>query len=55
VPQRKGRKRSGQRLLRGRTSPELLYLETKWGSPIPFEKVAGFIERSIASERGDEP
>jgi hypothetical protein len=26
--------------LRGRTSPEWLYLETQWGSWIPFEKVA---------------
>jgi hypothetical protein len=26
--------------LKGRTSPERLYLETKWGSLIPYEKVA---------------
>jgi hypothetical protein len=29
--------------LRGRTSPELLYLETKWGSLLPYAKVADLL------------
>ena len=29
--------------LRGTTSPELLYLETKWASLIPFAKVADLL------------
>jgi len=33
--------------LRGRTSPELLYLETKWGSLIPFEKVADLLKEVL--------
>jgi len=30
--------------LRGRTSPELLYLETKWGSLSPYAKVAELLK-----------
>jgi hypothetical protein len=30
--------------LKGRTSPERLYLETKWASLIPFEKVANLLK-----------
>src|SRR5580658_132934 len=30
--------------LKGRTSPERLYLETKWGSLIPYEKVAALLK-----------
>jgi hypothetical protein len=30
--------------LRGRTSPELLYLETKWASLLPYAKVAELLE-----------
>ena len=33
--------------LKGRTSPELLYLETKWGSLIPFEKVADLLKEVL--------
>src|SRR5215469_1781322 len=33
--------------LRGHTSPELLYLETKWGSLIPFEKVADLMREVL--------
>jgi len=33
--------------LRGRTSPELLYLETKWGSLIPFEKVSDLLKEVL--------
>ena len=33
--------------LRGRTSPELLYLETKWGSLIPFERVADLLKEVL--------
>src|SRR5271157_187309 len=33
--------------LQGRTSPELLYLETKWGSLIPFEKVADLLKEVL--------
>ncbi len=35
--------------LNGRTSPELLYLETKWGSLIPFEKVADLLKDVLPS------
>ena len=45
--QREGRTRSGQRRLRGRSSPELLYVQTKWGSLIPFEKVAGLLKEVL--------
>ena len=31
-------------LLRGRTSPELLYLEIKWGSLSPYGKVAELLK-----------
>lgn len=33
--------------LHGRTSPELLYLETKWGSLIPFERVADLLKEVL--------
>jgi hypothetical protein len=33
--------------LKGRTSPELLYLESKWGSLIPFEKVADLLKEVL--------
>jgi hypothetical protein len=33
--------------LKGRTSPELLYLETKWGSLIPFERVADLLKEVL--------
>jgi hypothetical protein len=33
--------------LKGRTSPERLYLETKWGSLIPFEKVADLMKEVL--------
>ncbi len=33
--------------LRGWSSPELLYLETKWGSLIPFEKVADLLKEVL--------
>ena len=33
--------------LKGRTSPERLYLETKWGSLIPFEKVADLMQEVL--------
>jgi hypothetical protein len=33
--------------LKGRTSPELLYLETKWSSLIPFEKVADSLKEVL--------
>ena len=33
--------------LRGRTSPELLYLETKWASLIPFEKVSDLLKEVL--------
>ena len=33
--------------LQGRTSPELLYLESKWGSLIPFEKVADLLKEVL--------
>jgi hypothetical protein len=33
--------------LTGRTSPELLYLEAKWGSLIPFEKVAALLKEVL--------
>jgi hypothetical protein len=33
--------------LQGRTSPELLYLETKWASLIPFEKVADLLKEVL--------
>ena len=33
--------------LRGRTSPELLYMETKWASLLPFAKVAGLLREVL--------
>jgi hypothetical protein len=33
--------------LKGRTSPERLYLETKWGSLIPYEKVADLLKEVL--------
>ena len=33
--------------LQGRTSPELLYLETKWASLIPVEKVADLLKEVL--------
>ena len=33
--------------LGGRTSPELLYVETKWASLIPFEKVAELLKEVL--------
>ena len=33
--------------LKGRTSPERLYLETKWGSLIPYEKVADLMKEVL--------
>ena len=33
--------------LMGRTSPERLYLETKWGSLIPYEKVADLLKEVL--------
>lgn len=33
--------------LQGRTSPELLYLETKWASLIPFAKVAELLQEVL--------
>jgi len=40
--------------LRGRTSPELLYLETKWASLIPFTKVADLLREVLPAEADDE-
>jgi len=33
--------------LKGRTSPERLYLEAKWGSLIPYEKVADLLKEVL--------
>src|SRR5438876_5228402 len=33
--------------LKGRTSPERLYLESKWGSLIPYEKVADLLKEAL--------
>jgi len=38
--------------LRGQTSPELLYLETKWASLIPFAKVAELLREVLPVPRG---
>jgi hypothetical protein len=40
--------------LRGRTSPELLYLETKWASLIPFAKVADLLREVLPADADDE-
>jgi len=47
--QREGPKtfRPMARWLKGRTSPERLYLETKWGSLIPYEKVADLLKEVL--------
>jgi hypothetical protein len=37
--------------LKGRTSPERLYLETKWGSLIPYEKVADLLKEVLPVSR----
>jgi hypothetical protein len=37
--------------LQGRTSPELLYLETKWASLIPFAKVANLLQEVLPVSR----
>jgi hypothetical protein len=39
--------RPGAAWLQGRTSPELLYLETKWSSLIPFAKVADLLKEVL--------
>jgi hypothetical protein len=38
--------------LRGQTSPELLYLETKWASLIPFTKVADLLQEVLPVDDG---
>jgi len=38
-----------------RTSPELLYLETKWASLIPFEKVADLMKEVLPIEATTNP
>jgi hypothetical protein len=38
--------------LRGKTSPELLYLETKWASLIPFAKVAELLREVLPVDDG---
>jgi hypothetical protein len=40
--------------LRGTTSPELLFLETKWASLIPFAKVADLLREVLPSEADHE-
>lgn len=40
--------------LRGTTSPELLYLETKWASLIPFAKAADLLEEVLPAEANHE-
>ena len=40
--------------LRGTTSPELLYLETKWASLIPFAKVADLLGEVLPADADDE-
>ncbi len=37
--------------LKGRTSPERLYLESKWGSLIPYEKVADLLKEVLPVSR----
>jgi hypothetical protein len=36
--------------LQGRTSPEMLYLEAKWASLIPFAKVADLLQEVLPVE-----
>ena len=40
--------------LRGTTSPELLYLETKWASLIPYAKVADLLREVLPADADDE-
>ena len=40
--------------LRGTTSPELQYLETKWASLIPFAKVADLLREVLPADADDE-
>jgi hypothetical protein len=40
--------------LRGTTSPELLYLETKWASLIPFAKVADLLQEVLPADTNHE-
>ena len=40
--------------LRGTTSPELLYLETRWASLIPYAKVADLLREVLPAEADDE-
>ena len=40
--------------LRGTTSPELLYVETKWASLLPFAKVAELLREVLPAEADDE-
>ena len=35
------------RWLKGRTSPEMLYLETKWSSLVPFAKTADLLKEVL--------
>src|SRR5262252_8213777 len=40
--------------LHGTTSPELLYLETKWASLIPYAKVADLLREVLPADADDE-
>ena len=40
--------------LRGTTSPELLYVETKWASLIPFAKVTDLLHEALPANADDE-
>ena len=40
--------------LRGTTSPELLYLDTKWASLIPFAKVADLLQEVLPADTNHE-
>lgn len=40
--------------LRGTTTPELLYLETKWASSIPFAKVADLLQEVLPADTNHE-
>jgi len=40
--------------LRGTTSPELLYVETKWASLIPFAKVADLLQEVLPTDANHE-
>ncbi len=45
--------------LNGQTSPEMLYLETKWASLIPFARATDLLKEVLPvgdlGERGDRP